>query len=167
VNGFEAFLEEGEQIAWADSPRRPRLLRALGLPPRGTAHLFAHALALTGLAGLLVVGATDGSPALIAAGAAPLLAVGALWGWSARRSARTAYALSDRGRGFLRQGSEVWVFQAPPAASARCDADQEVGDVILGELDVRVGGEDRRLAVLFRDVAYPGSVLKILRDHRP
>ena len=185
AQGFQGCLQKGERITWADRPRQPRLMRLLGLPPRGTAQLFAHALALTLLLGLVVAGAAEQDPGLIAAGAVPLVAVGALWSWSTRRSARTAYALSDRGRGFLRRGDEVWVFHAPPAAIAVCDAGQEVGNLILGELDVLVvcqrgfpsvgeaspflalvAGEQRRAVVRFRDVAYPGSVLDLLSPEK-
>jgi hypothetical protein len=151
---FAGHLQAGERVVWADRPSLPQALRRLGFPPRSSAHILGWGVALTGLSGLaLAAVAHPGLSAttrlaLLAAGAAPAVAVGAVMAWGLRRRARTQYALTSAGRALLREGSHV---RAVDAAGARVTCEPNLAFGVL-----EVGG------LRFVDLAYPAALEPIL-----
>lgn len=148
-------LEPGERLLWSDRPSYPRPLRLLGLPPRRPAHVFWLALVITGAAGCLLAGlrlelAPAARAALLAAGGLPSVWLGAWASWAAWRHRRVRYALTDRGRVLLQEGTRLRALPLPAAAELQSDPEGAFGRLELGE------------GVALVDLPYPAALRPIL-----
>jgi hypothetical protein len=161
------YLEPGERVVWADRPRHALLLR-MGIPPRTPTALLGGALLVSGVAfgvGLAITLAPQPARAALVFGLGLLVAVVAVvLAW--KRPARSIYAASDRGRGFLLTRERTIAFPLPERIEVQASADLETGDLDLGPLAVtRLPGTTTEThAVRLRAVAYPRIVADLLQN---
>lgn len=161
------YLDPGERVVWADRPRNALLLR-MGIPPRTPTALLGGALLVSAVAfgvGLGITLAPEPARAALVFGLSLVAAVvAAALAW--RRPARSIYAASDRGRGFLITRERQLAFRLPERIEVRASADLETGDLELGPLEAQrlPGTTTETHAITLRAVAYPRIVADLLQN---